>query len=259
LRVHPDICGLHGLHRAHRAVSTTSWVFVRVWGLGRCRSGSSPSHLALVSEPPSRPAAGFEVDPEGPSSRPATPRLRFFTPPPTSLPPFTPGSARALPSGRPDQGRLPFRPRGFAPPRRLSPATGSRFVAPWCRPWGSPRSPDGLRLSSVPNQLPAVSLPSKVCSSSAAVPPLDGHSALPGVSSEHAVWTACPLLDGRRSLGGCSRTFRLRLRLGDIAAASQGVSTLVASSRISPLRVGCYPPAGPTLAGRAARCAQAPR
>jgi hypothetical protein len=141
LRVHPDICGLRGLHRAHLAVSTTSWVPVRVWGLGRCRSGSSPSHLALVSEPPSRPAAGVEVDPDGPSSRPATPRLRFFTPPPTSLPPSTPGNACALPSGRPDQGRLPFRPRGFAPPRRLAPATGSRFVAPWCRPWGSPRSP----------------------------------------------------------------------------------------------------------------------
>lgn len=82
-------------------------------------------------------------------------------------------------------------------------------------------------------------------------------TALPGVSSEHAVWTACPLLDGRRSLGGCSRTFRLRLRLGDIAAADLDVSIEVASSRISPLRVGCYPPAGPTLAGRAARCAQA--
>jgi len=43
--------------------------------------------------------------------------------------------------------------------------------------------PDGLRLSPVPIQLLAVSFPSKVCSSSAAVPPLDGLSALRGVSS----------------------------------------------------------------------------
>lgn len=34
-----------------------------------------------------------------------------------------------------------FRPRGFSPPRRLSPRGGCEFVAPRCRPWGSPRFP----------------------------------------------------------------------------------------------------------------------
>jgi len=33
-----------------------------------------------------------------------------------------------------------FRPRGLSPPRRLSPRGRCRFVAPCCRPWGSPRS-----------------------------------------------------------------------------------------------------------------------
>jgi len=35
--------------------------------------------------------------------------------------------------------RLSFRPRGFAPPRRLSPQQARGFVAPRCRPWGSSR------------------------------------------------------------------------------------------------------------------------
>jgi hypothetical protein len=34
-----------------------------------------------------------------------------------------------------------FRPRGFSPPRRFSPRGGCEFVAPRCRPWGSPRFP----------------------------------------------------------------------------------------------------------------------
>jgi len=34
---------------------------------------------------------------------------------------------------------VPFRPRGFAPPRRLSPRTARRLVASCCRPWGSSR------------------------------------------------------------------------------------------------------------------------
>jgi len=34
---------------------------------------------------------------------------------------------------------VPFRPRGFAPPRRLSPRTTRGLVASRCRPWGSSR------------------------------------------------------------------------------------------------------------------------
>jgi hypothetical protein len=56
-------------------------------------------------------------------------------------------SARPLPSGaqrRRSSGRwfhapTSFRPRGFSPPRRLSPRRGCGFVAPRCRPWGSSR------------------------------------------------------------------------------------------------------------------------
>jgi len=46
---------------------------------------------------------------------------------------------RALigPSVRPDD--ISFRPRGFSPPRRLSPRGGCGFVAPRCQPWGSSR------------------------------------------------------------------------------------------------------------------------
>jgi hypothetical protein len=36
---------------------------------------------------------------------------------------------------------IPFRPRGFSPPRRIAPRGGCEFVAPRCRPWGSPRFP----------------------------------------------------------------------------------------------------------------------
>jgi hypothetical protein len=34
---------------------------------------------------------------------------------------------------------VPFRPRGFAPPRRLAPLGARGLVASRCRPWGSPR------------------------------------------------------------------------------------------------------------------------
>jgi hypothetical protein len=52
------------------------------------------------------------------------------------------------PSGRRCHPSSSFRPRGFSPPRRLSPRRGCRFVAPCCRLWGSTRCP--LRLPDRP-------------------------------------------------------------------------------------------------------------
>jgi hypothetical protein len=54
------------------------------------------------------------------------------SPPPTSPVASTPGSK--LPSARRRQAPDTFRPRGFSPPRRLSPLRGRGFVAPRCQP-----------------------------------------------------------------------------------------------------------------------------
>ena len=56
-------------------------------------------------------------------------------PPPTCLIAYTPVAALArLDIGRPlPNGRITFRPRGFAPPRRVSPLSSSGLVASRCR------------------------------------------------------------------------------------------------------------------------------
>jgi hypothetical protein len=68
------------------------------------------------------------------------PLVGFATSAPLPYPPSasTPGSLRfrRVEVARP---RLPFRPRGFAPPRRFSPRSGRGFVAPRFRLWGPAR------------------------------------------------------------------------------------------------------------------------
>jgi hypothetical protein len=71
----------------------------------------------------------------------ASPLLGFALFPPLCRSTFsasTPGSRGFL---RPDgtTRRVSFRPRGFSPPRRLSPRWGCGFVAPHCRLWSSTR------------------------------------------------------------------------------------------------------------------------
>jgi len=51
----------------------------------------------------------------------------------------TPGPPLGSPSVPRNQLGILFRPRGFAPPRRLSPHDSRGLVASRCRPWGSPR------------------------------------------------------------------------------------------------------------------------
>jgi hypothetical protein len=70
----------------------------------------------------------------------------------------TPGSRGSL---RPDGAirQVPFRPRGFPPPRRLPPHRGCGFVAPRCRLWGSarfllPASVRARRLAGAPSHSP---------------------------------------------------------------------------------------------------------
>lgn len=57
------------------------------------------------------------------------------------------GGFPLLPSASSDQLEVPFRPRGLAPPRRLSPHGDRGLVASRSRPWGSPRFrvPSSLR------------------------------------------------------------------------------------------------------------------
>jgi len=66
----------------------------------------------------------------------------------------------ALPFGEGQPVLLAFRPRGFAPPRRLAPPRPCRFVSPCSRSWGSPCFPSSR--NEVPHSaIPALrSLPS---------------------------------------------------------------------------------------------------
>jgi len=79
---------------------------------------------------------------------------------------------RDLPSSR----RLPtstvFRPRGFSPPRRITPPRPCRDVAPDCRPWGSPR------FRPLRGVVPATPFCPAELSSPDAAPQLDESSAL---------------------------------------------------------------------------------
>lgn len=84
--------------------------------------GRPPSLVA--SSPGIRPGARAPLAPPSSSPRASTPG------PDVAALPF--GSE--LPSSR-----VPFRPRGFAPPRQLSPHGDRGFVAPRYRPWGSSR------------------------------------------------------------------------------------------------------------------------
>jgi len=58
-------------------------------------------------------------------------------PPSTSTEESTPSRFRGLRRGLPHP--LAFRPRGFAPPRRLAPLRSRGLVSSRCRPWGSSR------------------------------------------------------------------------------------------------------------------------
>lgn len=93
---------------------------------------------------PSSPSRPFRANPVARTSRSSPSSLEIVLFPPLRrhalqrpLPMTSPSpSVDELP-GSP----IPFRPRGFAPPRRLAPLSRRGLVASRCRPWGSPRFP----------------------------------------------------------------------------------------------------------------------
>jgi len=247
LRVHPDNCGLHGLHRAHRAVSTTSWVMsghgawvvadpgphphTLPWSRSphpgrspvsksfpkelprhrrRLACGSSPLHRHLCRRPlPEALARSLRADPTRVDSRSVLVVLHHLD-----------GLLRRQAPGllHPGAGHGVHRIRSMGFGFRFSPSRSLRCAS--LRRFAPRRQP--FRLSTV---------------------------CLPSWRFEqHAVWTACPVLDGQRSLGWCSRTLRLRLRLWDVAAADHHVSVMDASSRTVLLHEGVTP-RGPDLGG----------
>jgi len=103
----------------------------------------SASSLGLASPSVRRQPPWTRIDP---------PLVGFTRVVPSSVPvpgASTPGRCRHPPSARRYRRHVPFRPRGFSPPRRLAPLQGSRRVAAWFG-WGSLRftacpSPQSLR------------------------------------------------------------------------------------------------------------------
>lgn len=125
-------CG--GAPSVRTIVAQKTFAFASGTSCPSLRCASLPkAHLTLPSSLPSSSSRVFQ--------RPS--------PPSTSLPVSTPGfrgrsapPAREIPrSSVPSATGSPaprmFRPRGFAPPRRLSPPTARRLVASCYRPWGS--------------------------------------------------------------------------------------------------------------------------
>jgi len=247
LRVHPNTCGLPGLHRAHRVVSTTSWVMSGHGAWVVADPGPHPHTLPWSRSPhPGRPPVLRSIPKDLPldqrrlacGSSPLH-RLLCRRPLPGTL-------ARSL---RADPTRVDSRSvlvvlhhlDGFTP------ATGSRFVAPWCRPWGSPRSPDGHRLSPTSRPAPRGASPFEgllLVGSRAA------SRRSPCTSwrfEQHTVWTVCPALDGQRSLGGA-----LSHLSGSAFASGTSLSPTMVFPPWTPpaaprLSNGLLPPPGPDL------------
>jgi len=124
------------------------------------------------------------------------------------------GPSDVLPSAAPCQGYRSFRPRGFSPPRRLSPRLGRGLVASRYRSWGSAclaraSFPTSLRTSppfrQSPGRLPHVERPFGAFPSSAAGP--CHHGLLP--SCRHRSALAAPTPAGAGHTHRCVfRSFR---------------------------------------------------
>jgi len=98
--------------------------------------GSLPSSSSRVVQRSSPPSTSLPV---------STPSIRG-----RSVPPAREIPRSSEPSASGSSALRAFRPRGFAPPRRLAPPTARRLVASCYRPWGSsgfraPPSADWLR------------------------------------------------------------------------------------------------------------------
>jgi len=158
--------------------------------------------------------------------------------PPSSVEPCV-HSRRLLrgPSVSSDQPEIPFRPRGFTPPRRLAPHGACGRVASHSRPWGPPRF---------------VTAAPCVTAWTPAFAPRDANHTLRRIplpcSRSTSPWSlppcrcprhfAGPLFKGRRT-GRCSRSVRARAHTGVCDSArhptlpDSAVSSAVASSGTS--------------------------
>jgi hypothetical protein len=138
--VFPAPSAVFGRHRPGPS-RTCRWTSPAWW---RTTEPSTPVTLASPSKrpqhdrSPSRPSR--RPKPPSRTWTPSSPGVRPLTVPPPTYTPRVHSRKPKLPSGRRHHPfRLVFRPRGFAPPRRLPPRGGCGFVAPRCRSWNSPR------------------------------------------------------------------------------------------------------------------------
>jgi len=107
----------------------------------------------------------------------------------------TPGRSRALRRGLPHPPA--FRPRGFAPPRRLAPLRPCGLVSSRCRSWGSPRfrrSRNRLSRSANP-PFEAFPPPMSVTVSPPRVPSCPFHPAFAGAGLQGLAPSSGPLCD----------------------------------------------------------------
>jgi hypothetical protein len=113
-------------HRRSRRITFLSCGSSRDSPLHRLDSGrlSITSAIGHASAPPDSSGVG----------RPRT--CRVHSTPPTAAAEATSTVSEVIGESVPPDS-IPFRPRGFSPPRRVAPRPACRFVAPCCRSWGS--------------------------------------------------------------------------------------------------------------------------